>query len=238
MSRGRRNLWFSEKEGCEMLIAGRNGMMAKSSILPPGARWVEYLQSDGGQWIDTGVVPGGKIINAEVAFKQLRLNGTVSGIIGSNVNDGQDNFQFTCHQSQWRLKLNNYASYNGLADTNTHILKLNTDQGTFFDSRQLNTSQYTINTSNTRTVFLGACSYNGSPILSGDVYRLIGELYYAKIYDNGTLVRDFRPIAIGTTGYMLDLVTGEYLQYGNQGTGDFVIGPDISAPQLVGGGGG
>jgi hypothetical protein len=52
------------------------------------------------------------------------------------------------------------------------------------------------------------------------------------VFKNGILVRDFRPVAIGTTGYMLDLLTGDYLPYGNKGTGDFVIGPDTNAPAI------
>ena len=46
------------------------------------------------------------------------------------------------------------------------------------------------------------------------------------------IIRDFRPIAIGNTGYMLDLVSGDYLQYGNKGMGDFIIGPDAQPPTI------
>jgi uncharacterized membrane protein len=74
----------------------------------------------------------------------------------------------------------------------------------------------------------------GGPIwlfVANDATTLRGRNRLAKfsIYRSGTLVRDFRPIAIGTTGYMLDLVSGEYLPYGNKGTGDFVLGPDKNA---------
>ena len=57
---------------------------------------------------------------------------------------------------------------------------------------------------------------------------------YCRMYglDDTTIIRDFRPIAIGASGYMLDLISGEYLQYGNAGTGDFVIGPDAPAPTI------
>jgi hypothetical protein len=58
------------------------------------------------------------------------------------------------------------------------------------------------------------------------------RIHKLKVVVNSTLVRDFRPIAIGNTGYMLDLVSGEYLPYGNKGTDDFTIGPDTNAPAI------
>lgn len=51
------------------------------------------------------------------------------------------------------------------------------------------------------------------------------KVYYAKISSNGAEIRDFIPVKIGSTGYMLDLV--EWKLYANAGTGDFVCGPEI-----------
>ena len=56
--------------------------------------------------------------------------------------------------------------------------------------------------------------------------------YTCKIEQNNVPVRKFHPIAIGTTGYMMDILTGEYEQYGNKGTGDFGIGPDAPPPTI------
>ena len=58
------------------------------------------------------------------------------------------------------------------------------------------------------------------------------RIYFCRIKEGGILVRDFRPIAIGNTGYMMDILTGDYLQYGNKGTGDFVLGPDAPPPTI------
>jgi hypothetical protein len=46
-----------------------------------------------------------------------------------------------------------------------------------------------------------------------------------KIWDNGVLVRDFIPVRKGTVGYLYDRVSGKL--FGNAGTGDFVLGPDV-----------
>lgn len=50
------------------------------------------------------------------------------------------------------------------------------------------------------------------------------KLYTFKLYDAGELVRDYIPVRVGTTGYLYDKVSGEL--FGNQGTGDFILGPD------------
>ena len=53
------------------------------------------------------------------------------------------------------------------------------------------------------------------------------RLYAFQIFDNGVLVRDFIPVRVGRAGYMFDRVSGEYLPFGNVGTGAFILGPDI-----------
>lgn len=50
------------------------------------------------------------------------------------------------------------------------------------------------------------------------------KLYTFKLYDAGELVRDYIPVRVGTTGYLYDKVSGEL--FGNQGTGDFILGAD------------
>jgi len=56
-------------------------------------------------------------------------------------------------------------------------------------------------------------------------YNLTGRIYYFRLYIDGVLVRDLHPVRIGSTGYMYDALTGNLL--GNDGTGEFIIGPDI-----------
>jgi hypothetical protein len=51
------------------------------------------------------------------------------------------------------------------------------------------------------------------------------RVYYFKMYNSGTLVRDFVPVRVGSVGYMYDKVSGQL--FGNSGTGNFVLGPDL-----------
>lgn len=54
------------------------------------------------------------------------------------------------------------------------------------------------------------------------------KLYSFKIYDNGTLIRDFIPcyrVADNEVG-LYDIVNNQF--YTNQGTGSFTKGPDVN----------
>jgi len=62
-----------------------------------------------------------------------------------------------------------------------------------------------------------------------DTYTHIGtstiDVAYFKVKDSqGNIVRDMIPVRIGDKGYMFDKVSKRL--FGNQGTGDFVLGPD------------
>lgn len=46
-----------------------------------------------------------------------------------------------------------------------------------------------------------------------------------QIYDGDTLMRNFIPVRVGQVGYMYDKVSGQL--FGNDGTGDFILGNDI-----------
>lgn len=51
------------------------------------------------------------------------------------------------------------------------------------------------------------------------------RIYCAKIWDNGALIGDFKPVRVGTVGYMFDDVTKQL--FGTAGTGAFTLGPDL-----------
>lgn len=74
--------------------------------------------------------------------------------------------------------------------------------------------------------YLFACYQSGNL-----KFYLPQRKYTAKIYCNGLLVRDYIPVRVGTTGYLYDRVSGQL--FGNQGTGDFVLGPDIVPVEYI-----
>ena len=54
---------------------------------------------------------------------------------------------------------------------------------------------------------------------------------YSAYVSNGTNVADFIPVRVGSVGYMYDRVSGKL--FGNAGTGDFVLGPDVVPVEYI-----
>ena len=219
-----------------MQIASRISTWAgKKSPLPPGARWVEYLESTGTQYIDTGISGAEQnlIITARV---RINTFSAYAGAFGNYASETANSFRVILTGSNIGQA---YADC-GYITNNSHIITkfylgnwhtviLNgAEDRCFCDGVEYTKyNRYIQGTANANTIKL----FTSGAVASGTWSKQISSF---KVELNGTLIRDFRPIAIGTTGYMLDLVSGEYLPYGNKGTGEFILGPD--APAMTGGG--
>ena len=198
-----------------MLIAARNGMLVGGGggILPPGARWVEYLESTGTQYIDIGMIPSATCKFIDDSWHAVATQ------FGS-LNGGGARFHAYlpfCVRSDYLGTSENYPSAKRTTVT------LNVKSGTFdYDDTHITFTAGL--TPGAPSFCLFARNFAGSI----DRYENGGKLYGFDWWDDADsdISLKLRPIAIGTTGYMLDLVSGEYLPYGNKGTGDFVIGPD------------
>lgn len=218
-----------------MIIAHRNGMVVEKSILPPDARWVEYLESTGTQWIDTGLraTPTSKIFIDFVG--KAGGNYAVCGACnGYAYNLGEIAiFWNSTHFDFVYPTARNLSLYDlvGSYSQGTRYTITYKSQQAIINEQTFRTSTWSNEYVADRTFFIGAVNRG-----TANNYPGKGLYYGFKMWDGDVLVRDLRPIAIGNTGYMLDLLTGEYLQYGNKGTGNFIIGPDISAPAIGGGG--
>lgn len=63
-------------------------------------------------------------------------------------------------------------------------------------------------------------------VIDGVTYcDAVGTYYAFTISSDGVVTHDLIPVRVGTTGYMYDRVTGRF--FGNAGTGNFVLGPDV-----------
>jgi hypothetical protein len=82
---------------------------------------------------------------------------------------------------------------------------------------------FCVNTMETMTYTLTLFAFNdiGNIRASNGICRIA----QFTAYNNGTKIMDMIPVRKGNIGYMYDKVTGQL--FGNQGTGNFVLGPDI-----------
>jgi hypothetical protein len=199
-----------------MLINLRNALMA-GKRLPYDAE-VEFLQSTGTQYILTGVTGGAA--RWEIGAKADSTTTQVLAAMNWEANGG---YYFGVLSGVWGF---------GGSGNNTTI------SGTTYadiDATIVGTGK------STATVNEQSCSRTKLDTFQANEWTLFasgptsfpfyGRIYYARCYQNGVLVRDFIPVRKGTTGYLYDRVSGKL--FGNAGTGDFVVGPDVVPVEYI-----
>ncbi|MBP5723035.1 MAG: hypothetical protein J6X18_05615 [Bacteroidales bacterium] len=202
-------------------------------IVPYDAE-IEYLESDGTQYIDTGIVINGYTTNVKVEL-DFKNNETASavkvmwGFMGSGNLPRWGNFIYSAY---FYASANSTTSTSVVQDTSRHVISsiLHYDNGVkvwsaYVDGivRNLNVNISSPNTlsSNTLPIFLFARNNYGTAgnFISAKIYRFSVEI-------DGQQIANLIPVRVGSVGYMYDTVSGQF--FGNDGTGDFILGPDIT----------
>lgn len=204
----------------EWLINRRRMMLAKkdSEYLPAGAVKIDYLESTGTQWIDTGItVTNGILMEYTFSFGEVN-----KPIVCINTNDSTKYIHIYMYNnynvSVWKGQTANYVRVNP---------KLNVFHDYYYDTRGLSkvlivdgSEKYNTDTTITVTSTSTVSIFN----LNSDIAT--GKIKSLKLTNNNDeVVLDMIPVRIGQVGYMFDRVSG--LLFGNSGSGDFVLGNDI-----------
>lgn len=195
--------------------------------LPAGFQRVEFLQSTGTQWINTGVLPANEM-EFECKFTFTSLVSSNLTIIGSR--DGDKRCQpIGVYNNRWSASLGGSYDANGTSvSANTPYMITSTITNGQTITINVNGSQASTCTSTTglpaQELYIFGRNFYGNtdPVDS----RVNGRLYFLKIKSNDTLVRDFIP-CIDPLGVpcMYDLV--ERKPYYNAGTGTFTVGRQV-----------
>lgn len=169
---------------------------------------VNYLQSTGTQYIDTGVQDTDSII-WQTTLSIDATNGRT--IMGANWGSN-----FSCNEGVWQV---------GTQNTPVTIIpdqKYNLEFERTSTSRILrvdNTETITTAPSKNYNIYFFALNETGNKAS----YNTFSKLYSSKIYVNGTLIRDYIPVLdLNNTPCLYDKVEGKF--YYNAGTGDFLYG--------------
>lgn len=221
----------------------------------PYSAKIEYLESSGTQYIDTGIVlkPNYKY---EVTFSCVDTNtGTkfLFGMYSFRSQDStqalKDNFGVNCLGS-WETNNPKIAIYsypdNGKADSSfpnapqvasrtvaVRYGEPNTvshDSGvTYFNGEEIiNRPSSMPNNPYNIPSYLFASGTRQKDTSVKPTYFFTGRIMSAKIKDaSGNLLRYFIPVRKKDIGYMYDRVSEQL--FGNQGTGAFIIGPDVAS---------
>lgn len=179
---------------------------------------VSYIESTGTQYIDTGVKPSNST-KVDIKFMYNSLNGFVYGSRTSG--SGSDAHEFMINASglvfpQFDGQYSEVSSsYNKIGEE--YILS-NSQSGAYINGNLIK-SYNTATFSSKHSMFLFGLNQNGTV----EYRKFIGRLYYCKIYDGDTLVRDFVPVIDGSNiACLYDRV--EKKCYYNAGTGTFSYG--------------
>lgn len=216
-----------------MMIAARESFAAARRRLPYDAE-LEYLESTGTQWIDTGVPIRDIYSNptATIRLMQLKNVGDLfQGIFGCS-------YSATLTNGGWYCYINgtNFLSIAYGAQATNPTSSASLSRGVFYDV-EMRKNVLFIDGEYSGHCELGS-SFGNQRLalftrLSTTTYSnaFVGRISSCSIYNDGVLVRDFIPVRKGNVGYMYDRVTGQL--FGNSGTGDFVLGPDVVPVEYI-----
>ena len=185
---------------------------------------VEYLESTGTQYIDTGVYPADMTyVEAEAQYTQVNKRQTLLGCYITNSN--YNTFAGTNVQSNYANFFAQWSpgTYSGpvASDTNKHFFSFDKPTKVFTVDNSTTTLDGTTSNVSGQTLYMFA-THSGSTIDR----QANAKIYYLKIKNGDTLVRDFIPVlGWDGKGYMYDKVSRQL--FGNAGTGDFVLGRQI-----------
>lgn len=213
-------------------MLGKTNVKVKPNKKKPLIDYVEYIESTGTQYIDTGVLASGSALGWKLKFSwsELPTGGNSSSMMGAFMWGGANgttiaipdpNTRKFCYQYGATASQKEY--FFGTTDTNAHVIESNIEAGVMkFDKETLLTNCGYSAIPNT-TVYLFASHRQGET-----TFWIYGRkrVYSCEMYENGVLVRDFRPCKDGAGVFCLyDEVEKRYFY--NQGTGSFLGGASV-----------
>ena len=195
--------------------------------LPEGVVAVEWLESDGNQYVVIGETFGADYLSIEAEAEIIPQSGSRRLMGNGYWANNQDNFSinsvgwgglssFLCIIGQWVL-----IEF----DRNNH-------ENLFVDGKFYGRSiKFFSNVDVNRVLVLFCCSNGSGPYRtsSGEFMPWIGRIGRVRISGSGEMIRDLIPVRVGegeeAEGSFYDLVSGEF--FGNGGTGKLGVGGDL-----------
>lgn len=216
-----------------MIVAAHQTMLAPQGAPLPYDAEVEYIESTGTQYVDTGIVGNPTFTRLDISVTTPSSITSAAFLCGARGVDSAHNVTglvlvyLSGANSLWRLDTTGSFYVGGALS-----IACNTDTNYDFSMQGSICSVNGVTYSSTATketvdsglnVYIGTSNNNGTAAAGMPV-----KIRSAALWQGGTLVRDYQPVRVGSglsaVGYLYDRVSGEL--FGNAGTGAFVIGPD------------
>ncbi len=193
--------------------------------LPSGYTALKYLESDGGQYIDTGIVPTNST-GISIKFNRYSSSdqvvvGVVTSAENGNIYVNPANHILMPFGEGW-----NAAVFEETVNNTDYDVQLNfmNDRKRYINGVAKLDITHTL-AEYPYTIYMFAASASGPAW-----YFFNGRIYYLKITDGRDIVRNFIPARRDIDGVlgMYDTMTNTFLT--NSGTGNFIAGPMIYMP--------
>ena len=198
------------------------------AALPSGYTQLEYIESTGTQYIDTGIKAN---LNTKAILDfQLSNYNNRGAILGSRVDQNTNAFIIGSNSGEFVNTTYPFAQFDNVTptsvkslpnfDLNRHIFELSSD-GFYIDRTLYLTYSNPTSFSTQENIVLFA-RYSSGRLVYGAF-----KAYSLKLYNNNTLVRDFVPAknSSGVVG-MYDTVNDVF--YENKGSGEFIAGDPVT----------
>jgi len=189
-------------------------------LLPDKYTLVEYIESTGTQYIDTGVKPNNNT-RMVLDFENTTTNTSdLYMLFGARnyYNNSAFGVSISSSRAYSYWENNAYTTYGFVLNTKKRMIYDVSADAFIIDNLSTKGNDVTFST----TYSIALLSLNS---ISGyDTRHAIGKIYSSQIYDNGTLVRDFVPCYRNSDNEvgLFDLVNLVF--YTNKGTGNFEYG--------------
>jgi len=199
----------------------------KKSRLPNEYQEVEYLESHGTQYINTGYSFQSDIQEITLSFSGVLGASTNVAISGSQTSSARNSIFWYNSNTNLGLGLGDNSagtSAGTLLSLQKNIVVANITSGNYsvvINGTTPTTSTYTGSVVTGKSYYLFGSNYNDT-LEGGGSYKI----YEVQLKDNSVLVRNFIPCYRKSDNEpgMYDLVNNQF--YTNQGTGTFTVGPN------------
>ena len=209
-------------------LARALGVPAPAPPLPSGYTRLEYIESDGGQYIDTGYFPC-ELTRVVTAITPTSGN-TTNGVFGGRTDNNVSTFSLWCMNGVFRTDFDTNSQH---LTTDVKVeagvrIEVDKDRGTTrLGSKTFTQTGKGFRAANSMHVFAVNPDSNGPRYFRGRVETF-------SIYESGLLEHELIPARRDSDGAvgMYDTVAGAFLV--NSGSGAFKAGPEVASATVDG----
>ena len=221
------DLYNEVSDKTDLSVNGVVGRTSQDTLLPSEYTQVDYIESSGTQYIDTGVNADNNLrVVLDFAYTSISLS---NQNIGATRLESGNNARYhillggSPTTNRTRVFVNDSGYYTIDDDTNRHLYDINPSIGQVL----IDNTSYTI-PSNIKDVGLNFWLFGRNS--TSTIYLSKVKQWACKMYYNNILVRDFIPCYRNSDNEvgLYDLVNDVF--YTNQGTGDFTYGSVVDIP--------